>query len=454
MQLQLRIIVPGPAGGTVLLEADGTLPAAAVDGDEDEAAVVAVTAYLRDVLGLRVPVLETHPRWSDVEKGEPIPTLVLTEAAPPTWSPPMGLAFGPIPTGLDAVPVALAPRAGELLEELRTGAEPPPLRPRWARSGWQARASGWMIAACAAARRPLLDEPRPFYLRGISALLRGETATGGVFLKAVFPPFHAEPVVTRLLAERFPASVPRVLAIEADEGWQIVEDLAAPWIGELPADRRPGGLRAGARALVELQRSIGDDDLGPFLAAGCPVRPLADVPTALEVALGPDGVAVVDDTVPPERRDRAVAATRRAVERVAGLGFPTTVVHGDFHAGNAALVGDRAVIIDWSDAAIGNPLIDLVTWLSWSRDDPDQQRIAIDAWVDAWAGPIDPAAIRDRIDDILSAGAAYQVVSYDGIVAALEPATRYTMGGGARHFLERLEEALTSPGGAAAAGVG
>jgi hypothetical protein len=105
----------------------------------------------------------------------------------------------------------------------------------------------------------------------------------------------------------------------------------------------------------------------------------------------------------------------------------TTVVHGDFHAGNAALVGDRVVIIDWSDAAIGNPLIDLVTWLAWSRGEPDQQRVAIDAWIDAWAGPTDPAAVRESNDDILLAGAAYQVISYDGTSApsSWRPATRW-----------------------------
>jgi aminoglycoside phosphotransferase (APT) family kinase protein len=296
-----------------------------------------------------------------------------------------------------------------------------------------------MIAASAAAGRPLIEEPRPYYLRGISALLRAETADGALFLKAVFPPFHAEPIVTRLLAERFPTAVPRVVAIEADEGWQIVEDLASPWVGELPAARRTIGLETGARVLVELQRSVAADPEA-FVAAGCPSRPLAELPDLLDAALGPAGLAIVEGNVSLERRERAVAATRRAVERTTRLGFPTTAVHGGFHAGNAALVGDRVVIIDWSDAAIGNPLSDLVTWLAWSRGAPDQQRVAIDAWIDAWAGPTDPAAVRESIDDILLAGAAYQVISYHGIVRALEPATRYTMADGAIEYLQRLEE--------------
>jgi hypothetical protein len=29
--------------------------------------------------------------------------------------------------------------------------------------------------------------------------------------------------------------------------------------------------------------------------------------------------------------------------------------------------------------------------------------------------------LRDRLDDVIVAGAAYQVISYDGIVRALEP---------------------------------
>ena len=49
-------------------------------------------------------------------------------------------------------------------------------------------------------------------------------------------------------------------------------------------------------------------------------------------------------------------------------------------------------------------------------------------------------------DAILIVGAAYQVISYDGIVRGLEPATRYTMAGGALRFLEQLEATLDGVG--------
>ena len=438
MKLDLRLIIPGPTPATVLLDPKGALPCAQVEGDADEATVVAATAYLRDALAFAPPILETHPRWEGVANGEPIPTLVTTERAPAGWTPPDGLGFAVIPASLLDAPRALLPRALELLDELRTGAPPPDLRPRWSRPGWHARACAWMVTAAAHAGQPLVTEPEPFYLRGISALLRARTATGAVFLKAVFPPFHAEPAVTRLLAQRAPLSMPVVLAIEAEEGWLLVEEVGATLVGELPADRRGSALAAGAQAISELQRSVAGD-LDAFAAAGCPRRPLADMPGQLDTALGTDGVAIADNAVTTERRERAVAATLRAVERVAGLGFPTSVVHGDLHAGNAFLVGERIVIIDWSDAAIGDPLVDLVTWLSWSRDEPDQQRVATDAWIDAWAGSTDPVAVRDAIGDILLVGAAYQVISYDGILRGLEPATRYTLADGAVEYFNRLE---------------
>ncbi|HET7703179.1 MAG TPA: aminoglycoside phosphotransferase family protein [Candidatus Limnocylindrales bacterium] len=439
-RLDLRLIVPGPGGDTLLVAPGGRVPGQEIVGDEDEAAIVAVTAFLHEAWSFRTPVLETHPRWEGVADDDPIPVLVTTETAAAGWTPPDGLAFAPIPATAEGVPDVLAPRAAELLEELRTGAEPPALRPRWARRGWHVRASRWMTDALAAAGRPLLGEPEPFYLRGISALLRGTTAEGDVFLKAVFPPFHAEPVASRLLAERFPSRVARVVAIEPDEGWLIVDDVAASWVGDLPSEGRRAGLVVGAHAVVAIQASLAGD-LDPFVAAGCPVRPIGDLAAALDAALGPGGVVRSEVRVPVHRRERAVAATREAVARVATLGLPSTIVHGDFHPGNVGLVDERAVIIDWSDAAVSNPAVDLVTWLAWSRKEPEERKIAIDAWSAAWAatGSVEAAAVRAARDAILVVGAAYQVVSYDGILRALEPATRYTMAGGANSFLEELE---------------
>jgi hypothetical protein len=106
-----------------------------------------------------------------------------------------------------------------------------------------------------------------------------------------------------------------------------------------------------------------------------------------------------------------------------------------------ALSDGRTVILDWSDAAIGSPLVDLATWTAWARAGGELEA-ATEAWLDAWSADVDVAALRERLDDVLVVGAAYQVISYDGICRALEPATRYTMAGGGANFLKRLEAGL------------
>ena len=444
MKLDLWFLVPGSSVGTILLDADGELPTVQVEGSEKEAAVIAVAAFLEDAWRLAAPVLETHPKWKEVAEGEPIPTLVLTEPARADWTPLPGLGFAPIPATPGDLPSPFRPRADELLAELRSNAPPPDLRPRWMPRGWFDRASTWMRAAATDAGRPLTGDPRPFFLRGISALLRAPTDGPDLFLKAVFPPFHAEPVLTRLLAARFPETVPTVVAVEPGEGWLIVEDIGSAWVGDVPEADRPAALGRGARALVAIQRAMAPDDGArrTLLEAGAPHRPLADLVASVTAAIGPGGFGVGDGGIEPERARRVAEAVAAAVARVESVGLPESVVHGDFHSGNAALVDDRVVIIDWSDAAISNPAIDLVTWIAWSGDRRNEVDAATDAWVDAWSGAVDGDALRAVIDDVLIVGAAYQIVSYDGIRRNLEPATRYTMTGGGDHFLKTLEAIL------------
>jgi hypothetical protein len=403
-----------------------------------------VAAFLRGSWALAAPILETHPKWKEVGEGVPIPTLVLTEPARADGTPPAGLVFGSVPALVDDIAWPIRPRAEELLAELRVLAPPPALRPRWARRGWFDRASAWMVAATAGAGRPLTADPTPFFLRGISALLRAQTAGPDLFLKAVFPPFHAEPVLTRLLAERYPESVPRVVAVEPDEGWLIVEDIGSAWVGEVAEAERPSALGRGAAAMVEVQRTFATDTaaIRALLDAGAPHRPLSDLVASVATAIGPDGFGVADGGIAPDRAERVVAALASAVARVEAVGLPESVVHGDFHSGNAAIVDDRIVIIDWSDAAISNPAVDVITWIGWSGDRQSEIDAAIDGWLDAWSTTVDADALRAVIDDVLIVGAGYQIVSYDGIRRNLEPATQYTMVGGGDHFLKDLETIL------------
>lgn len=99
------------------------------------------------------------------------------------------------------------------------------------------------------------------------------------------------------------------------------------------------------------------------------------------------------------------------------------------------------MIFDWSDAALSHPLVDVATWLEWI-DEPGRRAAAWGAWLAAWADACSPDSVRPLLDIVTGVGAAYQVVSYVGILEALEPATRSTMSRGMTTFLRRLDASI------------
>jgi len=60
VDLDIRLILPGPGRGTVLLTAAGELPALTAAGDADEASIVAIDRVLRGELGFDEAVLERN----------------------------------------------------------------------------------------------------------------------------------------------------------------------------------------------------------------------------------------------------------------------------------------------------------------------------------------------------------------------------------------------------------
>lgn len=72
----------------------------------------------------------------------------------------------------------------------------------------------------------------------------------------------------------------------------------------------------------------------------------------------------------PAQRQRLVRKIEQAVQlpaetrarlltRLEGLPDGKQICHGDFHVSNVLLTPDRAIIIDWMDATLGNPLADV-----------------------------------------------------------------------------------------------
>jgi hypothetical protein len=194
---------------------------------------------------------------------------------------------------------------------------------------------------------------------------------GDVWFKAVFPLFHHEPAVTEAVG------APRLLQVDHKRGWMLMDG-----VDGIDGNDHHAAMRAIARVHREWSTRIDE-----ALAFGAPDR---RAPSAL----------------------------------------PHTLIHGDFHAGNVGW----ETIIDWSDAAVANPLHDVNHYLLFR--DPEDREPLLATYAEAWPG-----------HDVAAEAAAceaetyeYIAQSYAGISAALAPEDRWWFAGDDAQWLERASD--------------
>jgi Phosphotransferase enzyme family len=278
------------------------------------------------------------------------------------------------------LPAPLRPAFERWLAEQR-GAPVPPLRAAWARPGWLAEAEAW--AGC---------ELEPHRMWPLSAVLRGMLDGETVFLKAVFPLFHPEPVITEALAREHPGAVPELLRADHERGWMLMPELR----GEI-AESASASLAPALREHARIQRSWS--------------RRTADL-----LALG--------------AQDRA--------QDWPDTGLPVSLAHGDFHHANVVVDDGHATIFDWSDACVAHPLIDLHTFLADCVEKNDAE-VLVEAYADGWAVPA--SAVRSGVEQIATYACLHQAESYRAIAAGVEPAEREMFVDAEREWRERASAA-------------
>jgi aminoglycoside phosphotransferase (APT) family kinase protein len=349
--------IPGRDGASVVV-IDGRLPSITADTDSTRDGLDAFEPLVGRPIFLRIGALVDSQILIEFDRGDG-DTVPLADAKAEQLAPP-----------------ALQPRVAQWLAEQR-GSPVDPRRPVWARPGWHARAEAWV-------GRPL----SPHRVWPLAAVLQSD----GEFFKAVFPLFHHEPAVTRALAERSPGDVPDVVRTDEPEGWLLTRDVR--------------GSEADDRALETLERiqHAWRNRADELLALGAPNRRLH----VLERQ-----VARLVADIAPEYADH-VLSLERACRELGRGGEPETIVHGDFHRGNALIAEDgRAVILDWSDACIGHPSFDRHLFRS---EHETAETI--------------PASL-------------HQAVSYREILARMEPDDRWRFATAPRHFLDLAVAALS-----------
>ncbi|MEU6275046.1 aminoglycoside phosphotransferase family protein [Streptomyces populi] len=296
----------------------------------------------------------------------------------------------------------------------------------WLLPGWRNRAVSVVDTRLAAAglRRtgPVEDVKR----WSLSAVLRCPTTGGPVFYKQSLPSLAHEGRVLSLLAGRRPRIVPAVVAdAPPEDGWCTREVRLRPGT-ELPHEVRGRALAT----LGDVQR----DWLGrtPELAAtGCwtrTARALADmVPSLARSDLFEPGSGL-PDALSAREWLRFSAACARLPELCAALAAAPpgeTLVHGDLHPGNwgVARATGGIVLLDWAEAAVGHPFLDVVAALR-SCPDPGTKGRALDRYFSGWSSLMSPARCRTVWRLAEPVAVFNQIVTYAHFVAEAEPDER------------------------------
>jgi aminoglycoside phosphotransferase (APT) family kinase protein len=318
-----------------------------------------------------------------------------------------------------------------------------PLRPPWMRRDWWTTASAWVDARLAEAGRQRTGELEPKEHWGVSAVARVPATGGAIWLKAAPPLFAREPGVLAVLAERVGNRVPRVLAVDTSgaDSFFLMEDA-----GAVPDEVDHADPPRLAALIADLQvRTL--DLLPELAAAGCvdraPARLVAELARMAE-----DGMEL--DLLEPSE----LVALRRSLpqisDRLLALAdgpLPTVLVHGDFHAWNvvraAGWTVEDAVVIDWTDAAIGPAGVDLATLLPASADPAARARVR-SGYAAVWAAHLGVPVqeVEAAVAAAVPAARVVQALAYDEILRALEPAARSPLSGVMATYLRAL---LTAP---------
>jgi aminoglycoside/choline kinase family phosphotransferase len=429
MAYSQHLVIPDRSGTHVLLLKDGSgwrLPSVT---DSDWMLVGRAQSWVRDRLGLAIVVLrcvlvEEHDT-GEVSGDAYLFTENLNDQKPldGSWLD---------QEATDALMDERERRAiRQWFTERREGT-PRALQP-WEYSGWFATAADWIETTL-----PETASVDQYTTWSVSSLHRVETAVGRYYFKAAPTMFRYEAVVTEMLAQHFPDTIPRPIAIDGERGWMLTADFGDELVATMEAPYWVGSLDA----LASLQRkSVASVE--SLLASGCHDRRPRMLQSQVE-ELASEGSQWLPNAL-AQRLRAGLSRFQDLCEEVASAPIPNTLVHGDFHADNIAISGGRYLIFDWTDACIAHPFVDVATFLRYSER-TSTDRATRERWRDHYLRGWEELASYDVTSRLFERvgplAAMHQAITYLWLLDSLDPSERWQFGSALEDWVTR---ALAGP---------
>lgn len=336
--------------------------------------------------------------------------------------------------GADQIGVVAAPDRAPLSDAItrvsggrrRRGQAP------WFTRGWFADAQQWLCAAARDAGYEPVGPVEQFRIWGISSVLRVPTTGGMIYFKVSsdLPLFVNEALVTRCLGSLFPGFVPAPLAIDAGRGWLALADFGEEVGWEAPAEVKIEVFRRFAQLQIASAAH-----LDRLFEAGCVDRRLdwlADQQRAWFT--GPQARQRL--SIEEFSQLQACSAGLPALcAELASCGVPDALLHGDIHPGNIARNERGYTFFDWTDAAVGQPFLDMIAIAS--EDDAHTADAMRAAYLAEWATVTGPEPAERAWELAVVLMAANQAISYLSLASSIDPPDQ-EMAAAAGQWLRRL----------------
>ena len=311
--------------------------------------------------------------------------------------------------------IALEPWTGTLADHA--------LRLPYARVGGPALDLQWANAQITNNGYPEIQSARQVRTWNLSSIWELQTSSHTFWLKCV-PPFLAHE--STLLAALDEEPVPRLLAAEG--GRTLLWHLP----GEDCYGASPRQLEQMVTLLVDLQWRW-RDRAETLAARGVPALDSAQLLANLH------GTAeIAASSLEPGDSDelkRVLEAMPRWLAELEDSGLPTTLVHGDCHPGNWRGTGLALALLDWGDAFLGNPLLDVPAMLASAGAHRDALRAG---WIREWQERVPDASIGRAMELAEPIALARLATVYQRFLDHIEPSERVYHEGDPADCLRRL----------------
>ena len=276
---------------------------------------------------------------------------------------------------------------------------------------WRREISAWVAANLPHSVRQAGWSMAQIRSWAISTVFRIESDAARLYFKASPSYFGTEAALTERVAREFPDISPRVLAADAARGWLLMEDLGNDTLASAPS---AAVWREAMGALARVQLAYADNAaaLRELRDMGIERRaPAAALRTLQTWISRPESAEL---RVWRERFDEAlkrlaprVGDLARMIRDLDALALPQTLDHGDLDATNIFIQNGSPILMDWSDAAISNPLFTAAMIRPVSRDPA-----LADAFLSHWTSFASLADLR-------------QAFAISKIIAAIDRAIHY-----------------------------